>query len=333
MPYTEISGLILGLILVIGFILLFIGGEVLCKGAESLALRLKVNPVIIGLTIVASATSMPELVTSMYGAAIGSEGIAVGNIVGSNIVNVSLILGVAALIKPLTIHAQLIKKEVPILILVTAVFSVFCFNGSLSRVKGILLFLGFVIYTFYVIKSAKSESKKVKQEIAEDLESERRSLLYCWAFIIGGTICLHFGADFLVNTSIEFAHRVGISEMLIGLTLVAVGTSLPELATSLSAAMRGQFDICVGNIVGSNIFNILFIGGSVAAIFPLEFDRRLVELEIPAMFLLTIVLLWFFVTENNVKRWEGFVLVVMYVVIIILTAFKELGYFHFFERT
>jgi len=323
--YGELSSILLSLIISGGLLFLFLGGESLCKGAESLAIHLNINPLVIGLTIVAIATSLPELVTSMYAAVANSPDIAIGNIVGSNLVNITLILGVAAIISPIKIHLRIIKKEMPILMGVSLLFFIFCFSETIPRWQGFILLILFLGYMVFVIRAAKVESSALKKTFEVNVKTEKRSLLISWVYIIGGAVLLHFGAEFLVKSSIEIAYRLGISETLIGLTIVAIGTSLPELAASIAAARRGQSDICAGNIIGSNLFNMMLIGGSVSSIFTLKVDPELLKIELPAMIVFTAIIWYFFTSEKKVTRLEGFTLVVLYVILIAFSGITKLN--------
>lgn len=325
--YSEVSFLFLTLFMVLGLTLLFFGGESLCKGAEKLALSYKVDPLIVGLTIVSIATSMPELITSFYGAMNEGDGIAIGNIVGSNLANIGLILPIAALIAPLDIHTRLIKKELPVLIGVSALFTLMCWTQPLSRLEGIVLLIGMIAYIAILIKWARGEKAILSQVISSEASSGKISRFYCWLFIaLGGTL-LHFGADFLVNASIQIAQRLGVNEVLVGLTVVAVGTSLPELAASIAASRRGQTDICAGNLIGSNLFNILLIGGSVSSIFTLKVEKNLFRIEFPAMILLTGLVWYFFSTHKKLTRKEALFLLLVYSLVIALSAFSNLKIF------
>lgn len=323
--YASLNAWVLAITLSIGLFLLFFGGEWLAKAGASLAVRFKINPVVVGLTIVAIATSMPELITSFYATAVGSPDIAVGNVVGSNIVNISFIIGIAALIYPMAIHAQIVKKEMPILMGVTLLFFILSFSGSISRVEGVVLIAGMVLYLIYIVRQVANEAKDVQKEYEEEVDKQERTLQYCLFFIFAGAILLHFGADFLVGSSIEFARRLGMSEALIGLTIVAVGTSLPELAASVAAARKGHSDICAGNIVGSNLFNILLIIGGVSIVQPLEVNKSMLYVDFPAMLFLTGLIWYLFSTDRNVSRVEGLGMVVVYFLIMGLSALSQYG--------
>ncbi len=325
LPFPELSVWILVLLLFIGLAGLMFGGDWLTNGAATVSVNMKINPVVVGLTIVSIATSMPEMLTSLM-AAKQSPGLAVGNILGSNVANIGLILGVTALISPLAIQLRLIHREVPILLAVTLLFVFFAMNGF-SRGEGIVLIVLTVLYLIYVVRDAKTEPEAVAAEFTEEAEANAgHSSLYGLGLIVLGGAVLALGADLLVGTSVEMASRMGVSETLIGLTIVALGTSLPELAASVAAARAGHSDICAGNIVGSNLFNILLIGGGVATIIPIPVDPLLMRVEFPALVLVTALLLWFFKTGHIVSRKEGVILIFLYFAILSVSALSQLGY-------
>jgi len=328
-PYEALPYLALAVILVVGLILLCVGGDWLAKGAASLALALKVNPVVVGLTVVSIATSMPEMITAFVAAAGGNSGLAVGNIVGSNLGNAGLILGVAALIYPITIQSRLIRQEVPLLLIVTIMFTLMSMGGYLTvgkigRVEGLLLLVGTAAYLYFVTTQGK-KSNVSKEELSDELSDPITSISKCVVFVLIGGVFLALGAELLVGSAVEIATRLNVSQVLIGLTVVAIGTSLPELAASVAAALRRQSDIIAGNIVGSNIFNMLLIGGSVATFFPLEVEKRLFVVEFPSMVLLTLLLWFSFHTEKKVTRREGLFLVLLYLLIIGLSFASQTG--------
>lgn len=310
-------------LLVLGLLGLAFGGDWLTRGAAAISVNLRINPVVIGLTVVSMATSMPELVTSLL-AAKDSPGLAIGNIMGSNIANIGLILGITALFTPLAIQLRLIRREVPILIAVTLLFTWFAVGGFTRWEGGVLLALT-AVYLTYVIRGAKNEPESVSSEFMEEVEEASNvPMAKAWWLVLAGGLFLALGADVLVGSSVEMAGRMGISDALIGLTIVAIGTSLPELAASVAAARSGHSDICAGNIVGSNLFNLLLIGGCVASIIPFRVDPELLKIEFPAVIFLTVLLLWFFKTGRIVSRREGVVLLFLYVAILSASAFSEL---------
>ena len=325
LPFASFPLWGLALVLLVGFAGLAFGGDWLTTGAAATSVNLKISPVIVGLTVVSMATSMPELLTSLL-AAKNNPGLAIGNILGSNVANIGLILGVTALIAPLAVQSRLIRRELPLLVAVTVLFTLFAWGGFV-RVEGLILLLLTVTFLVYVVRSAAGEKAAVDTELIEEVErASRLSTGKAAGFVVLGTIALALGADFLVGSSVELAGRFGVSDALIGLTIVAIGTSLPELAASVAAARSGHSDICAGNIVGSNLFNLMLIGGSVATITPFPVDAMLFRIEFPAMLLLTALLLWFFKSGHTVSRTEGVALLLLYVLVLSLSGAAQLGY-------
>lgn len=326
LPFADFSFWILGLLLIVGLAALTFGGDWLTVGAASVSVNMKINPVVVGLTIVSIATSMPEMLTSLL-AAKTSPGLALGNILGSNVANVGLILGITAIISPLNIQLRLIAREVPILIGVTLLFTLFAFGGYVRWEGGILILLT-VAYLIYVVRGAKEESSDVAHEFDDEMTANNKSTPVGLLLVLLGGVLLALGADVLVGTSVEMASRLGVSDTLIGLTIVALGTSLPELAASISAARAGHSDICAGNIVGSNLFNILLIGGGVATLIPIPVATNLLYVEFPALVLLTVFLLWIFKTGRIVSRKEGVLLVAIYGIILTVSALSQTGFLY-----
>jgi cation:H+ antiporter len=317
--WDTLPGWALALLMAIGLMGLCLGGDFLVRGAASIALRLNMSPIVIGLTVVSIGTSSPEFITSLIGALKGKSEIAIGNIIGSNLCNIGLILGIAALIKPIRVQLRLIRQEVPWLLVATLVFMLFCWRGQLSRVEGFFMLGATFIYLTYIYLQTRSVDPSVTDEYVDEFKNPIKSGLACLLLMGVGIILLALGADWFVNGAIQVARKVGLSELIIGLTIVAVGTSLPELTTSVIAALRGQSDICAGNIVGSNLFNILLIGGGVAAIQPFDVSPDLLRMEFPAMIFLTLLLWLFFLTGRKITRWEGFILLLSYGLIVTLS--------------
>lgn len=315
---------LLGLLMLVGFTALSLGGDWLTSGAATVSVNLKINPVVVGLTIVSIATSMPEMLTSLL-AAKDSPGLALGNVLGSNVANIGLILGATAMITPLAVRSRLIRREVPILIGVTLIFTLMAIGGY-SRGEGIVLLAMTALYLTYVVRGAKDRhGDPLGAELADEVKATtKRSTGPAILLVVLGGVFLALGADVLVQTSVEIAGRMGVSDVLIGLTIVALGTSLPELAASIAAARSGNADICAGNIVGSNLFNILLIGGGVATIIPIPVDASLLRFEFPAVLFLTSLLLWFFTSGHIVSRREGAVLIFLYVLILSVSAVLQL---------
>jgi cation:H+ antiporter len=300
------------LFLLAGLVLLYFGAEGLVRGSSSIALRLGVSPLLIGLTVVAFGTSAPELVVSLKAALMGQGDISVGNVVGSNICNIGLILGVAALIVPIKVASQIVRVDTPIMIAVTGLALVLLYDGTLSRFEGIFLFVLLIVYLIFSILLAKKKpADALSAEFSEEIKLSKRGLAVDLPMVIGGLVMLVFGARFLVDSAIEIARSIGLSEAVIGLTIVAIGTSLPEFATSLVAALKKEADIAVGNVVGSNIFNILGILGISAVVTPLGSSGVTgVDLAVMAAFAL---ILWIFsATGHRITRAEGILMLVPY---------------------
>jgi cation:H+ antiporter len=324
LPFAELQLFWLLLLLAVGFLALAYGGDVLTSGAAAVSLNFKIDPIVVGLTVVSIATSLPEMATSFM-AAKDSPGIALGNILGSNIANIALILGIAAMIAPLKIKRRLIRPEVPILIVLTIIFSLFAMGGSFSRLEGLILLTLTVVYLIYVVRAAKV--KYSKDQIIEGNDAiARKTTKAAIFFILIGGILLALGAEVLVGASVEIAMRMGASELFVGLTIVAIGTSLPELAASVAAVRAGHGDMCAGNIVGSNIFNMLLVGGGVSAFVGMEVRDELLLVEFPALIILSGLLLWFFQSGHVVSRREGVSLLFLYVGILSLSALSQFGY-------
>lgn len=301
-----------------GLILLLGGGEFLVRGASRLAASLKVSPLVIGLTVVAFGTSAPELAVSLQAAMGGNADIALGNIVGSNIFNVLFILGVSALVVPLVVSSQLVRWDVPIMIIISAVLLFCAVDERISRGEGLVLFLGIIAYTGTCIRKSRTESQAVQQEFAQEWPqqvSPPNRFGMDLVLIASGLILLVAGARLLVVGAVNVAESLGLSELVIGLTIVAAGTSLPEVMTSIVAAIRGERDIAVGNVVGSNIFNILCVLGLSAVIAPegVPVSAAARAFDIPVMFVVAIACLPIFFTGHLISRWEGLLFLLYYV--------------------
>ena len=298
-------------ILMVGFVLLLVGAEALVRGAARLAALLGLSPLVIGLTVVAFGTSAPELAVSLSAGYGGQTSLAVGNVVGSNIMNVLLILGVSALILPLLVSQQLIRLDVPIMISVSVLLLVLGADGELSRLEGLGLFVGSVGYTMFLIVQSRKEKPQVQAEYAKEFSYPTNHIAWQWglngSLVLGGLVCLVFGSDWLVEGALVIARAVGVSELVIGLTVVAVGTSLPELATSVLASIRGERDIAIGNVVGSSIFNILVVLGLSSAVAPngLPLSNAVLRFDLPIMIATAVACLPIFFTGHTIARWEG----------------------------
>ena len=305
--------------LVGGFLVLVLGGEALVRGASRLAVTAKVSPLVIGLTIVAFGTSAPELAVSVQAALAGDSDIAVGNVVGSNIFNILFILGLSALIVPLVVSSQLIRRDVPLMIGASLLVYLFCLDGNVARWEGAILFAGIVAYTIWCVRSSRRETALIQAEYAQEMLPPVAGAAGVWlqlALIVGGLILLALGSKALVYGAVEIAAYWGVSQLLIGLTIVSVGTSLPEVVTSIVAACRGERDIAVGNVVGSNLFNLLCVLGlsSCAAPTGTQVSEAAIHFDIPVMIAVAVACLPIFFTGNLIARWEGGLFLFYYVV-------------------
>ncbi len=300
------------IILIIGLALLVVGGDVIVRGASGLAAKMGVSSLIIGMTVVAFGTSAPELAVNVTAAVKGSSGISFGNIIGSNIANIGLILGLTALLRPMTIQRPVIIREIPMMLLATAAVIImacdFALGGAdniITRGDGLILLLLFGVFMYYTTFDMLQQ-----RENNLDVESEGSSLTYA-LMTIGGLIMLIFGGRWTVNAAVEIARIIGISEAVIGLTIVAIGTSLPELVTSIIAARKGESDLAIGNVVGSNIFNLLLVMGITASVNPVAIpaDGYIDLLMVGAI---SLILLPFAISQRRLSRIEGGVLLAAY---------------------
>jgi cation:H+ antiporter len=310
--------LLQGILFCVGAAALYLGAEWLVHGSSRLARSFGVSALVVGLTVVALGTSAPELVVSTTAALRGQGGVAVGNVVGSNILNLALIIGVAALAGPLRVQMSLIFREAPLMVAAGLTLPLLAWDGVVSRLDGALLSLAFAGYLAFVVRSARREPGSVKAEFAEfeaaeDRAPERGTRLRDAGLAAAGLATLVVGAQLLVGAAVFFARSVGISEVVVGLTVVAIGTSLPELATSAVAAARGEADIALGNVIGSNIFNSLIILGAASLARPIGMERSLFAYEIPVMVGISIVFPLLAYTRRTLGRLEGGFLVACYV--------------------
>jgi len=297
----------------LGLLLLVVGAEALVRGASRLASAVGISPLVIGLTVVAYGTSAPELVVSVTAGLAGQTDIALGNVVGSNIFNVLFILGLSALIAPLVVSQQLVRLDVPLMIAVSLLTFLISLDGRIDRVEGILCVAGIIIYTLFLIRHSRKAGQGVgnHQEASGNQPRTSATVLY----IVGGLGLLVLGASWLVESAVTIAQLLGVSELIIGLTIVAAGTSLPEVATSIVATIRGERDIAVGNIVGSNIFNILMVLGLSGVIAPdgIHVSPAALHFDIPIMIAVAVACLPIFFTGQVIARWEGVVFLGYYI--------------------
>ena len=307
------------LFLGVGLALLTIGAELLVRGASRLAALLGISPLVIGLTVVAFGTSAPEMAVSVESAYSGQADLALGNVVGSNIFNVLFILGLCAVILPLRVAQQLLWMDVPLMIGASVFLLLLALDGSISRVDGLMLFGGILLYTVFAIKQGRQESREVVTEYANEFGIRPNRLWDRWpvqVLLVGiGLVMLVIGARFLVDGAVQIAKYFGISELVIGLTVVAAGTSLPEVAASVVASLRGERDIAVGNVVGSNLFNILAVLGLSSLISPdgINVAPAALTFDIPVMIAVALACAPIFFTGHLIARWEGGVFLTYYI--------------------
>ena len=311
-------------LLAVGLVILVFGAELLVRGASALAASIGISPLVVGLTVVAFGTSSPELAVSVLAAWHGQAGIALGNVVGSNICNVLLILGLSAAVAPLIVARQVVRLEVPIMIGTSLLLILFALDGAIGRWEGALLFAGVIGYTVWTIRRSRRDLRD--QAEPADAETPRatsrgRQLVD----IVGGLILLGIGSKLLVDGAVTIARYLGVSDLVIGLTIIAVGTSLPELATSVLASWRGQRDIAVGNVVGSNIFNILAVLGLSTLVAPggLPVPPVALTFDLPIMLAVAVACLPIFMAGHRINRWEGLLFLGyygVYVLFLVLTA-------------
>lgn len=309
------------LVLVVGVVCLVFGAEWLVKGASSIATRFGVAPIVIGLTVVAFGTSAPELAVSISGAVSGNADVALGNVVGSNTFNILLILGISAAVSGLSINQRLLKTDIPILVVVSVVVYLLTLNDVIGRLEGLLLFAGVLAYVGWLLRGSKKDSNPMVDEeydsavVAIEQSVVARPVAFQLGLVILGLALLIIGSQMMVGAATDIASALGVSELVIGLTVVAGGTSLPELATSVMAAIRGQRDIAVGNVVGSNLFNLLCVLGASAAVSSsgIAVNREVIRLDFPVMLAATIILVPICWNGFMIKRWEGVILVASYV--------------------
>lgn len=322
--------LVQAILFVAGLTLLYFGAEWLVRGSARIAVTFGVTPVVVGLTVVAFGTSAPELVVSALSAARGDSDVALGNIVGSNIVNIALILGLSATIYPLRVVSSLVRREMPIMVVAALAVPAVAWDGRVGRLDAAVLLVGFITYLWFAVRLGRAAPRVQTAEYREfeevnKLQPAGEALWKDVLLVIAGVAALAFGAHLTVTAAVTFARAAGIPELLVGLTIVAVGTSLPELATTVMAAVRKESDIAVANVVGSNIFNVLLILGASAGVRPLGVDPSLMRFEIPASVALSLLLIPFAATGATIKRWEGAVLLLSYFVITVVTVMHAAG--------
>lgn len=300
-------------LIAIGLVMLFVGGDALVRGASVLAAHLGVSTLTIGLTVVAFGTSAPELVVSVDAVLSGANDIAISNVVGSNIANIALILGIAAIVCPLTVEAKLIRFDAPVMLAAAIALLLLLVDGTASRLEGALLLVGLVAYTAFTFWEARRETNLVRNEFASAAPTMPDSVLLGTGLVALGLALLVGGGHLLVVSAVDIARYLGVPQATIGLTVVAIGTSLPEFATSVVAAARGRGDVAVGNIVGSNIFNVLGILGITAVIRPLQIGT-ITWIDLFLMTGLAVVTMLLLLLRGRLARIEGSLLLSTFVI-------------------
>lgn len=323
---TEVSMSII--FFVVGLVFLIIGAEALVKGASRLAAAFGISPLVIGLTVVAFGTSSPELAVSIKSSLSGQGTIALGNAVGSNIFNILFILGLSALIAPLFVSQQLVRLDVPLMITLSVMVLILSLDEKLNRTDGLLLVIGLTIYLWFLISQSRKESRGIKAAGTNAVEAEKPKWAKDIGFVIGGLLLLVTGSRWFVNSAVLFAEYLKISELIVGLTIVAAGTSLPEVVTSVIAVVRGERDIAVGNVVGSNIFNIMGVLGFAGFISPtgIEVSPAVIGFDLPVMIAVALACLPIFFTGGVISRKEGLLFLgyyIAYVLYLILAASRH----------
>jgi len=298
------------LLILIGLVVLIFGGNTLVQGASGIAKRLKLSPLVIGMTVVAFGTSAPELMVSLKAAYLGSPEIALGNVIGSNIANISLVLGIIVLILPLPIDKNSRNIDWPVMFAASIIFFGFALNGNISRAEGIFMFIALSVFTYLLIRNSRKKTKK-----REQIQVSDEPIPQLWKSVLlnlAGLAMLYFGAQWLLMGAIDLAEEFGLEERIIGVTIIAIGTSIPELAASIIAAARKETDISLGNLVGSNIFNILSVIGLTAAIKPIEVSQKIINPDMLWMLGIAIIVGVILFFWKKIKRWHGLVLLASY---------------------
>jgi len=315
----------------VGLLVLLFGADWLVRGASILALRFGIRPLVVGLTVVALGTSMPEFLINFMAAVTGEDSLALGNIVGSNIANIAMILGASAILLPLAVSPGTLRKEYPILLGVMLLFYYLSLDGVVSRLDGLALILGLFGFLLYLVIDARNHAEQVRielglsvnldepeeeilaQETVADPSLQRRVVWQQIGFIFGGMIALAIGAKLMVMSAVTIAAYLDVPSIVVGLTVVAIGTSLPELAASVMCALNKQGDMTVGNVLGSNLLNVLFVVGLVSMIRPLQVDAESLSIHFPVMIVFTLLLLPLAWTRYQITRLEGGVLISGYI--------------------
>lgn len=306
-------------LILIGLVILIFGGDVLVQGASGIAKKLRLSPLVIGMTVVAFGTSAPELMVSLKAAYLGSPEIALGNVIGSNIANIALVLGITVLILPLIIDVNSKNIDWPVMFGASILFFVLALDGVISRIEGVIMFLILVIFTWMLIRNSRKKNKKNPRDTNEVIPNIYLSV----GKNLAGLVMLYFGSKWLVEGSIDVAKDFGIEERIIGVTVIAFGTSVPELSASIMAAIRKETDISIGNLIGSNIFNILSVIGLTAAIQPIQVSQKIISTDMIWMLFIAFGLGLILFFWKKINRWHGLVLVTSYLAYILVLVLSQ----------
>lgn len=308
--------------ILIGLVLLVKGGDYLVEGSVAIAERAKLSKMVIGLTVIGFGTSMPELLVSAQSAMVGNSGIAIGNVVGSNISNIALILGVTALIHPIPTQRITLRVDLPFMLLASVLFVAVAMTGTISRLMGIIGVLMLLAFVTYQVQASRRASRSTEAE-SEVPATPSMALWKALLMVVVSFAAMVFGADKLVEGASDIAKQLGVTDRIIGLTIVAVGTSLPELFASVMAARKGETDMAIGNIIGSVTFNILSVIGVSAAITPILDSNVGFAFDYSLMLVLGVTLWYFLLTNYKLERWEGVTLTAVYIIYILKTIFWQ----------
>lgn len=299
--------------LILGFAILMAGGELLVRGASGMALKANIAPLVVGLTVVSLGTSAPELLVSIQAATDGNPEISIGNVVGSNIANLGLVLGITAMIFPIAVDRLVIRQDWPMMMAASMAFFIFALDNQLSFLEGLILFVTLIFFTVYLLFRSKWFDSPQPDVDVDELKVQAEKPVYGLIFfVLAGCVGLYFGSEWFVSGAVEIAMSFGVSEHVIGVTVVAFGTSVPELAASGIAAYRKQADISIGNLIGSNIFNILAVLGITSMITPIAVADNVLKFDIFWMLGVAAILFPIMLFRSTISRWNGFLLFCIY---------------------
>jgi len=297
---------------------LVLGGDLLVKGASGIALKLNMEPMVVGLTVVSLGTSAPELIVSINSALAGNPDIAMGNVVGSNIANLGLVLAITALVFPIAVDRKVLNTDWPVMVGFTSLVFIFGLDNQLGRWEGLVLILGLVVYIYVLLQRGKTHPEAAIDDIDIDTDLEREGIMKLILYLLGGVVALYLGSEWFLSGAISIGESYGLTQSVIGVTIVAFGTSAPELAASVIAAYRKQTDIALGNLVGSNIFNIGAVLGATSVVAPLSIDSKIMSNDIYWMIAVAVILFPLMVFRKKLSLLSGAILFAIYLTYIYL---------------